>query len=232
MATLRRRSLLTKDSLWWWSIWVPRELWFRRIRTRTQESPRSPQGNIFQPVISVCKPTVISVRNRSRIIPQHWVSSLTDSHGSARWRYGQASHNCDWVCYACDTALHSIGNFHSWTEAECVRWVAGRDIIDAVDLETFAKIKFRGTDFIKIAVKELEEVFAPGPALRLFRAVRELIESMWKMLKYLFFSLKLLNWCRAPTYRRWARDRGYTFTTHFFPFAFVTSVYKNPVFCV
>ncbi len=59
-----------------------------------------------------------------------------------------------------------------------MKWVEAKGVMDKEDLEIFAKMKYRGEDYYKITESRLKEGgLPPGPAMRLFDAIQELIGS-------------------------------------------------------
>ncbi len=58
-----------------------------------------------------------------------------------------------------------------------MKWVEEKGIMDKEDLETFAKMKYRGAHFELITRSDLEKRLPPGPALSLDIAIQELIRS-------------------------------------------------------
>ncbi len=59
-----------------------------------------------------------------------------------------------------------------------MKWVEEKGFMDKEDLEMFANMYYRGEDFDKISESRLKEGgLPPGPAMRLFNAIQELIRS-------------------------------------------------------
>ncbi len=96
-------------------------------------------------------------------------------------RMSKKNYASSYIILACDlyTIFLDTGNFRSWTEEECVRWVKTEGIFSVErHLQKFVEMYCRGGDFDTYTQSDFMAGGLPlGPAKHLFNAIQELIRS-------------------------------------------------------